>query len=66
MPQRLLIKRCQKGSAKGFITRMVAFGHRRSVAQLVEQRSPKPPVGGSSPPAPARVCRGGGMADALA
>jgi hypothetical protein len=25
----------------------------RSVAQLGEQRSPKPPVGGSSPPTPA-------------
>ena len=39
----------------------------RSVAQLVEQRSPKPPVEGSSPSAPAIFfCRGGGMADTLA
>ena len=38
----------------------------RSVAQLVEQRSPKPPVRGSSPLTPARTGRGGGMADALA
>ena len=30
----------------------------RSVAQLVEQRSPKPPVGGSSPPTPARNLAG--------
>ncbi len=29
------------------------IGFRRSVAQLEEQRSPKPQAGGSSPPTPA-------------
>ena len=31
----------------------LSLGRIRSVAQLVEHRSPKPAVGGSSPPAPA-------------
>ena len=38
----------------------------RSVAQWGEQRSPKPQVGGSNPPTPASLGRGGGMADTLA
>ena len=38
----------------GVVTKIIKYATNRSVAQLVERRSPKPEVGGSIPSAPAK------------
>ena len=59
MPQRkirkIIEKRCKQRNIVNIVKsiRFIRRLSRRSVAQLVEHRSPKPRVGGSSPSGPA-------------